>query len=76
MDYAAPYAASVPPIQTVLVEVGSPDGPFGARGVGEPPITAGAGAIANAILDAAGVRPSTLPMTPERVLASIREAKG
>jgi len=75
MDYAAPYAAGVPPIQTVLVEVAAPDGPFGARGVGEPPITAGAGAIANAILDAVGVRPSTLPMTPERVLAAIRESK-
>jgi len=75
MDYAAPYAASVPPIQIVLIEVPAPDGPYGARGVGEPPITAGAGAIANAILDAVGTRPGTLPMTPERVLAAIRASK-
>lgn len=74
MDYAVPNAAGVPPIQTVLIEIPAPNGPFGAKGVGEPPITAGAGAIANAILDAAGARPRTLPMTPERVLAAIREA--
>ncbi len=75
MDYAVPNAAGVPPIQTVLIEIPAPDGPFGAKGVGEPPITAGAGAIANAILDATGARPLTLPMTPERVLAAIRESE-
>jgi CO/xanthine dehydrogenase Mo-binding subunit len=73
MDYAVPNAALLPPIQTVLIEVPAPNGPFGAKGVGEPPITAPPAAIANAILDAIGVRPRTLPMTPERVLAALRD---
>ncbi|MDB5076978.1 MAG: aldehyde oxidase and xanthine dehydrogenase molybdopterin binding protein, partial [Chloroflexi bacterium] len=54
MDYALPTTGNVPVIQTLLVEVPSADGPFGAKGVGEPPIIPGAGAIANAILDATG----------------------
>jgi CO/xanthine dehydrogenase Mo-binding subunit len=75
MDYALPSSTDVPPIDCVLVEVPYPDGPLGARGVGEPPIVAGAGAIANAIYDATGVRPTDLPMTAERVLALLQEAK-
>ncbi|RIK46423.1 MAG: xanthine dehydrogenase [Chloroflexi bacterium] len=65
MDYALPKADVVPPIETVLVEVPSPDGPFGARGVGEPPVIPVAAAIANAIQNATGVRPTAMPMTPE-----------
>jgi CO/xanthine dehydrogenase Mo-binding subunit len=72
MDYALPTFVHVPPIETVLVEVPFPDGPLGARGVGEPPIVAGAAAIANAIFDATGVRPTELPMTGERVLSALR----
>ncbi|MDB5074565.1 MAG: aldehyde oxidase and xanthine dehydrogenase molybdopterin binding protein, partial [Chloroflexi bacterium] len=60
-------------IQTLLVEVPSADGPFGAKGVGEPPIIPGAGAIANAILDATGVRPVSIPMTPPRVLEALKQ---
>ncbi|MBV9282370.1 MAG: molybdopterin-dependent oxidoreductase, partial [Chloroflexi bacterium] len=71
-DYDLPSATEVPPITTVLLEAPSPDGPLGARGVGEPPVVAGAAAIANAILDAVGVRPTELPMTPESVLAALR----
>ena len=54
-----------------MVEVPLPEGPLGARGVGEPPIIAGAAAIANAIADATGVRPTEIPMTGERVLAAL-----
>lgn len=71
MDYALPSAPEIPPIDIVLVEVPSPLGPLGARGVGEPPIVAGAAAIANAIYDAVGVRPTEIPMTPERVLQAL-----
>jgi CO/xanthine dehydrogenase Mo-binding subunit len=71
-DYDLPSATEVPPITTVLLEVPSPDGPLGARGVGEPPVVAGAAAIANAIFDAVGVRPTEIPMTPESVLAVLR----
>ncbi len=71
MDYALPSALKVSTITPVLVEVPSPEGPFGARGVGEPPIVPGAAVIADAIADAAGVRLTELPMTPERVLAAL-----
>jgi CO/xanthine dehydrogenase Mo-binding subunit len=73
MDYAVPNAALVPEIQTILIEVPAPSGPFGAKGVGEPPITAPPAAIGNAILNAVGVRPRSLPMTAERVLAALGE---
>jgi len=67
LDYALPIAPEVPPIETRIVEVPSPHGPFGARGVGEPPVVPGAAAVANAIRDAVGVRMTELPITPERL---------
>ena len=72
MDYALPHSQDVPTITTLLVEVPSELGPFGAKGVGEPPVVPVAAAIANAIRDAVGVRITELPMTPERVFASMR----
>jgi len=73
MDYVLPSSEQIPPITSVIVEVPSPEGPLGARGVGEPPVVPGAAAIANAIADASGVRVTTLPMTAERVLEALRE---
>jgi CO/xanthine dehydrogenase Mo-binding subunit len=67
MDYAMPRAGVVPPIETVILEVPSPEGPFGARGVGEPPVIPVAAAIANAIYDATGARLTSIPITPERL---------
>ena len=75
MDYALPHSQDVPTITPLLVEVPSELGPFGAKGVGEPPVVAVAAAIANAIRDAVGVRMTQIPMTPERVFASLTEAK-
>lgn len=75
MDYVLPRTTNVPPIETVLVEVASVHGPFGAKGVGEPPAIPGAAAIRNAIKHASGARLSALPMRPERVLAAL-EARG
>jgi CO/xanthine dehydrogenase Mo-binding subunit len=69
LEYAIPTAERVPPIDTLIVEVAAPDGPFGARGVGEPPVIAAPAAIANAIAAATGIRPRRLPMTPPRVWA-------
>jgi CO/xanthine dehydrogenase Mo-binding subunit len=67
IDYALPTAADVPFVATEVVEVPVPDGPFGAKGVGEPPVIAAAAAVANAIAAATGARLRRLPMTPERV---------
>jgi CO/xanthine dehydrogenase Mo-binding subunit len=71
MDYALPYIHDVPSISTILVEIPSALGPFGAKGVGEPPVVPGGATIANAIYDAVGVRVTQLPMTPERVFTAM-----
>ncbi|MHB8646291.1 MAG: xanthine dehydrogenase family protein molybdopterin-binding subunit [Thermomicrobiales bacterium] len=68
LDYAVPAIQSIPPIETIIVEIPAPVGPFGGKGIGEPPVIPGAGAIANAIADAIGVRVYEIPMTPERVV--------
>jgi len=57
----------------VVLESGEGMGPFGARGIGEPPIGPPAAAVASAIQDALGVRPASLPMTPERVLGCLND---
>ncbi len=71
VDYALPTATEVPPMETHIVEVPSPHGPFGARGVGEPPVVPGAAAVANAIRDATGVRITELPITAERIWTAL-----
>jgi CO/xanthine dehydrogenase Mo-binding subunit len=72
-DYVLPRSNDVPPIDTILVEVASAHGPFGAKGVGEPPAIPGPATIRNAIKRASGARLTTLPMRPERVLEALRE---
>jgi CO/xanthine dehydrogenase Mo-binding subunit len=67
LDYRKLTAADLPNIETILIEVPAPEGPFGARGVGEPPIVPAPAAIANAIEDATGLRLLELPLTPERI---------
>ncbi|MBI3648265.1 MAG: xanthine dehydrogenase family protein [Actinobacteria bacterium] len=67
-QYLIPTAADVPDIEVVVLESGEGLGPFGARGVGEPPIGPPLAAISSAIAAAVGARPTTLPITPERVL--------
>jgi CO/xanthine dehydrogenase Mo-binding subunit len=70
MDYLLPTAGDVPPVQVELVEVPAPFGPFGARGVGEPPVVPVMAAVANAVADATGSAPAALraPLDPEAVL--------
>jgi CO/xanthine dehydrogenase Mo-binding subunit len=67
LNYALPRIESVPAIETLILEVPSPHGPLGARGIGESAIVPGAPAIGNAIRAATGVRLFELPMTPPRV---------
>ena len=67
MDYAVPGAVKSPPIETIMVEVPAPDGPFGAKGIGEAAVVAGPAAIANAVAAATGHRPREPPMTAPRI---------
>ena len=73
LDYAIPNAENTPPIDTLIVEVPAPDGPFGAKGIGEASVVAAPAAIANAVAAATGARLRELPMTPARVWAALRE---
>jgi CO/xanthine dehydrogenase Mo-binding subunit len=71
LDYRKLTAADLPNIETIIVEVPSPAGPFGARGVGEPPIIPALAAIANALEDATGMRLTECPMTSERIAMAL-----
>ncbi|THF56303.1 molybdopterin-dependent oxidoreductase [Ollibium composti] len=73
-DYLIPTIGDVPPIETILVEVADPEGPFGAKGLGEHVLIPTAPAILNAIRHATGALVKKVPATPSRVLAAIREA--
>lgn len=76
LDYRMPTALDLPMIDVVIVEVPASDGPFGARGIGELPCVPSAGAIANAVFHATGVRMTELPMTPDRVFWALRAREG
>ena len=73
MDYAMPDAMQAAPIQTEILEIPSISGPFGARGVGEPPVIPTVAAIANAVAHATGVRLTQTPMTAPRVLTALKQ---
>lgn len=72
-DYRMLTIRDAPTIETVIVETHDPEGPFGAKGVGEMGGNPTAAAVANAVYDAIGVRMNRLPITPESVLRALRE---
>jgi len=72
VDYKIPSLPDLPErVQPLIVEVAHPEGPYGAKGIGEAGIFAIAPAIANAIADAVGARVPDLPLTPEKVLRAM-----
>jgi CO/xanthine dehydrogenase Mo-binding subunit len=74
LDYKLVTAADAPPVQLAFVDKPAADGgPFGSKGVGEPPIVPTAGAVANAIAAATGARVRQLPMTPPRMWAALQQ---
>ncbi|KUO49242.1 MAG: xanthine dehydrogenase [Desulfitibacter sp. BRH_c19] len=70
-----PDISKTPEIKTIIVEVDQPEGPYGAKGMGEVPINPTAPAIMNAIYDAVGIRINELPATKEKILAQLKEVK-
>lgn len=73
VDYKMPLSMDMPTIRTVILETApDPEGPFGAKGIGEDPIVAIGPAIASAIHDAIGVRFHHYPIKPEQVLEALR----
>ena len=75
MDYKIPSSQEIPEITPIAVEVPLPEGPFGAKGIGELAIVGIAPAIGNAIHDALGVRLKELPLHPERVLEAVESQR-
>jgi xanthine dehydrogenase molybdenum-binding subunit len=73
-DYKIPTIGEMGfPIDLEFVETDDSTGPFGAKGVGEPGLVPTAPAISNAIYDAVGIRIRHLPITPEKVIAALKE---
>jgi xanthine dehydrogenase molybdenum-binding subunit len=72
LDYRMPTCLDLPMIETVIVEVPNPNHPLGVRGVGEVGIVPPMAAVANAIYQATGVRMTELPMSPPRLLKTLR----
>ena len=74
-DYKVATIKDLPEIVPIIVEIGQPEGPYGAKGIGEPAAACTAPAIANAIFDAVGIWIKDLPITPEKVLAALGKKK-
>jgi len=74
-DYKLCTATELPDLDIAFVETHDPTGPYGAKGIGESPLIPVAPAIANAVFDATGVRITELPLTPERVLMKLKQAR-
>src|SRR5213592_3260840 len=70
-DYKMPTTLDLPRVESILVEHPSPVGPYGAKGVGEPPNIEPPAAVANAVAAAVGVRVTTLPITAEKVALAL-----
>ena len=76
LDYRMPTSLDLPMIDTVIVEVASPDHPYGVRGVGEANIVPPTPAIANAVQNATGTRMANLPINPVAIMEASWKKKG
>jgi xanthine dehydrogenase molybdenum-binding subunit len=72
-DYKMLTAKDVIPVEPIIIEEPDGNGPFGAKGIGEPGLVPSAPALANAVYDAIGVRITDLPITPEKILSALRK---
>jgi CO/xanthine dehydrogenase Mo-binding subunit len=76
VEYKIPTTLDVPEIVPIIVEDPHEDGPYGAKGLGEPVLAPISPAVANALHQALGARITDLPITPEKVLRALRSARG
>ncbi len=76
-NYIIPTLLDAPEVDIIIIEEKGPqDGPFGAKGIGEPSFIPGGAAIAGAVSNALGIHMTELPLTPERVRAALVENQG
>jgi CO/xanthine dehydrogenase Mo-binding subunit len=77
LEYRSPTFLEMPEVETFLVETDDPEGPFGAKEVGQGPLLPVIPAVANAIYDAVGVRVDEVPISPDKIVKALQEkAKG
>ena len=72
LEYKSPTSLDMPEIFTDLIEHPDPQGPFGAKEVGQGPLLPIMPAVANAVYDAVGVRVDQIPVTPEKILRALQ----
>jgi len=72
LEYKSPTTLDMPEIFTDLIEHPDPEGPFGAKEVGQGPLLPIMPAVANAVYDAVGVRVDQIPVTPEKILRALQ----
>ncbi|MEM7200072.1 MAG: molybdopterin cofactor-binding domain-containing protein [Planctomycetota bacterium] len=75
LEYKSPTTMEMPDVVTYLVEDPDPNGPYGAKEVGQGPLLPIMPAVANAVFDAVGVRVDEVPVTPEKVFAALQAAQ-
>jgi len=73
-NYLIPTIGDMPPVTSILIEKPDPEGPMGAKGLGEHVLIPTAPAILNAIRDACGAKITKVPALPHRVLAAMKAA--
>ena len=71
-DYKIPTMGDIPELKTALIITPTGSGPYNAMSIGETPIMPVAAAIANAVEDAVGARITSLPITPEKIIAALK----
>jgi CO/xanthine dehydrogenase Mo-binding subunit len=75
LDYHLVTSLDLPKMIPIIVECPEPEGPYGAKGLGEPGLAPTPAAIGNAVANAIGTRIHELPLTPERVYWAIKSEK-
>jgi CO/xanthine dehydrogenase Mo-binding subunit len=75
LDYKLPTTLDTPEIETLLVEIPDQEGPYGAKEAGQGPLNPVIPAIANAVYAAVGVRIDETPITPDKVLKALKQAR-
>jgi len=75
LEYKSPTSLDMPEMFTELVEDPDPNGPFGAKEVGQGPLLPIMPAVANAVYDAVGVRIDEVPITPEKIMKALAEKR-
>jgi 4-hydroxybenzoyl-CoA reductase subunit alpha len=71
LEYKIPTSLDMPELDSIIVETNDPEGPFGAKEVGQGPLAPCIPAIANAVYDAIGIRFDSTPISADKILRAL-----